>query len=72
MGDDLVRQEVRLEYGTSTQFDQWRLNTAAQLGVRRVTAQEVLSHLVTRLVTDDTFSRQTVANLRKARKETRS
>lgn len=44
-------------------FVEWCAETAVQLGVARVTGQEVLSALVGRLLTDETLARRIRADL---------
>lgn len=58
-----VRHTVDLAPARHRALDVWRAETAAELGVVRVTSQRVLAVLVARLLTDETLARKIRADL---------
>lgn len=58
-----VRHTVDLAPARHRALDVWRAETAAELGVVRVTSQRVLAALVARLLTDETLARKIRADL---------
>jgi hypothetical protein len=59
----LVRSTVDLAPVRHTKLALWRTETAAELGVGRITTQDVLRALVARLLTDETLARKIRADL---------
>jgi hypothetical protein len=54
---------VMLPYSEHTGLSEWCRATADELGLSRITGQEVLRMLVTRLLTDPTMASQLRADL---------
>lgn len=58
-----VRRAVMLEHPEHLELSRWCQSTAAELGLSRVTGQDVLRMLVIRLLTDPALARQLRADL---------
>jgi len=53
-----VRRTVDLPLAAHRDFEQWRHDTAAELGLTRVTGQEVLAALVDELLSDPRLAKR--------------
>lgn len=65
----LVRRTVDLAPTHHGQLQAWCAETAVELGVARVTGQDVIRALVVRLLTDETMARRIRADLAQHFKE---
>lgn len=61
----LVRRTLDLSPTHHAQLQMWCAETAVELGVPRVTGQDVMRALVARLLTDETMARRIRADLAK-------
>jgi hypothetical protein len=64
-----VRRTVDLSWQLHGQLTAWCSETAQQLGVARVTGQDVFRTLVARLLTDETLARKIRQDLRLAEQD---
>lgn len=58
-----VRRSVDLSPSAHAELTEWCAKTAAEIGVRRVTGQDVMRALVDRLLVDDALSRRIRADI---------
>jgi len=62
---ELVRRTVDLPLVRHHALTGWCTETAAELGMRRLTGQDVMAALVGRLLTDETLARKIRADLKR-------